>query len=463
MKKIFSQIINSNFLNVIIKAISFIFIILISTPIFAGPKEDLIGYYFFDPIASKKEIEKAYSKLPKEQIKFIVEKNLSEMELTVIQFTDKERIKTIGTNVEKHKYEILKESKKSLTIKYNGNTFEALNEGNKLTLKRPEGNLYFVKVTENDAQTRIVKMNEEKLAQVTSNITEEEITKIKQTLIGYYEIDIPETMKSCEELFVMVPETERAKAKSDFEESLKNSISQFTDKEFLSYTSQKEEKYIYEIIRKDGDIFTVKYGGMLFEIKVEDQKLTLNSLDLTNSQTTKLAKTFTPKMKFVSVKLNEEKAIEKIAKIKEIRDANPPVFWKYDTFEDKMRNAKTYSATVASVNKLNFKFPYNGGSSGYLSLAVGRGFGASLTISKGQFLCDSNSTINVKFDDDKIETFSISQPSDGSTNIVFITPYKDFASKIAKSKRLIIEAGFYQEGSRQLEFNVNGLVGFQEK
>jgi hypothetical protein len=134
--------------------------------------------------------------------------------------------------------------------------------------------------------------------------------------------------------------------------------------------------------------------------------------------------------------------------------------WSYTTSEDKMRNATTQHASITSINALNFEFPYNGGSTTDLTLRKSPKFGndAIITISKGQFSCASDCTISVKFDNGKIEKYSATEPSDGTSNMLFITPYSKFVTKLKKAKHLVVEAEFYNEGVQQIEFEVSGLT-----
>ena len=46
--------------------------------------------------------------------------------------------------------------------------------------------------------------------------------------------------------------------------------------------------------------------------------------------------------------------------------ANTAAKWTYESRRDEMRDTLTESYQSTSLNKLNFKFPYNGGSTGTL-------------------------------------------------------------------------------------------------
>lgn len=134
--------------------------------------------------------------------------------------------------------------------------------------------------------------------------------------------------------------------------------------------------------------------------------------------------------------------------------------WTYSERPDKMRGATTTFAYVGSNNQASFKFPYQGGSRMFLVLrkSARSGSHVALTISPGQFACLLDCSIDVKFDSGKVETVAISGTADGSMTSVFIDASARFLGKLKKSRKVIVEAAFYQEGATQFEFDVAGLV-----
>jgi hypothetical protein len=67
-------------------------------------------------------------------------------------------------------------------------------------------------------------------------------------------------------------------------------------------------------------------------------------------------------------------------------------------------------ASLESDKQLSFGFPYNGGSTGKLTLRISPKYGRDviLEIEKGQFLCSSfdRCAVHVKFDKRPIEPYS---------------------------------------------------------
>ena len=133
--------------------------------------------------------------------------------------------------------------------------------------------------------------------------------------------------------------------------------------------------------------------------------------------------------------------------------------WLYESEEDKMTSKKIKYASVIANELLQFNFPYNGGSTAILNIRKKGGVtDMYLTISKGQF----NSTydggyIRLRFDNNPPKKYSFSPASDASTDVIFINSVNEIISKLKKSKTLIIETEFYNEGIRQIEFGVQGL------
>jgi len=137
-----------------------------------------------------------------------------------------------------------------------------------------------------------------------------------------------------------------------------------------------------------------------------------------------------------------------------------PKTWEYNSSVDEMRNKETKTACIEANELLYFDFPYNGGVSANLCLRKSPKFGNDvyLSVTKGQFLCSFNGcSVTVKFDDGEIQKFSAVEPSDNSSEVIFIQNYKRFSSQIKKANQVIIESEFYHEGIKQMKFNTAGL------
>jgi len=140
--------------------------------------------------------------------------------------------------------------------------------------------------------------------------------------------------------------------------------------------------------------------------------------------------------------------------------AAPQASWTYSRDTDQMRGTVTNYAMLQSTNQLQFDFPYNGGSTGAITLRKkAKSLDVMLAIEHGQFMCHSftNGTVAVKFDDGPVQHYACGEPSDGTSNVIFIEGPRHFVTALKRSHRLIVEAEFFQEGNRQLTFKTAGL------
>jgi len=124
-----------------------------------------------------------------------------------------------------------------------------------------------------------------------------------------------------------------------------------------------------------------------------------------------------------------------------------------------MRGTVEKFARIDSANLLDFKFPYNGGSTATLTLRSDPRLNVILEVNKGQFLCDqySHTSVSVKFDSGAISKFRCNTASDGRSNEIFIEGEGRFLASLRRASKVVIEPEFYQEGRQQIAFNVRGL------
>ncbi|HEY1056951.1 MAG TPA: hypothetical protein VGE24_17525, partial [Emticicia sp.] len=96
----------------------------------------------------------------------------------------------------------------------------------------------------------------------------------------------------------------------------------------------------------------------------------------------------------------------------------------------------------------------NGGSEAYLMIRKKDGStNIALRVSKGQFVSSiRGGSVRLRFDKEPPITISTSESSDGSSDILFLNSESKIISKLKKSTSLIIEAEFFNEGNRIIEF-----------
>ncbi|WP_297334539.1 hypothetical protein [Flavobacterium sp.] len=145
--------------------------------------------------------------------------------------------------------------------------------------------------------------------------------------------------------------------------------------------------------------------------------------------------------------------------------ANAPVVpaskWNYSDEKDKMSGETKYFAFIDADQLLNFEFPYDGGSTASLQIRnEEKSTDVMFLISKGQIVTGNaidGGTTRVKFDDEKPMMVNVSYPSDHSTDVIFLSPTKKIVDKMKTAKKFLIEVEFYDEGIRQIEFDVDKL------
>jgi hypothetical protein len=134
--------------------------------------------------------------------------------------------------------------------------------------------------------------------------------------------------------------------------------------------------------------------------------------------------------------------------------------WNYSEEIDKMDGTKQFFATNTSTNQVEFEFPYDGGSTFDIIVRnINKDNEVLLTVSKGQFITSisGSETLKIKFDENKPENYSYNSASDASTDVIFLNDSEKFIKNIKKSKKVMIEATFFDAGSKIMEFNVEGL------
>ena len=133
--------------------------------------------------------------------------------------------------------------------------------------------------------------------------------------------------------------------------------------------------------------------------------------------------------------------------------------WVYDSPENEM-GEKSVMARIISTNKVNFEFPYNGGSLGSITFRKkGNDLSAMFIITKGQIDFDYDGTYaRIKFDDESPIKWEISQSASSNSEIAFFENEKKLLDKFKKSKKVVVEIGFYQSGNSQFTFNTEGLT-----
>lgn len=135
--------------------------------------------------------------------------------------------------------------------------------------------------------------------------------------------------------------------------------------------------------------------------------------------------------------------------------------WEYSETIDEMSKEKSYHAEIKSPTKVNFDFPYEGGSTFDLEITKGNKVQIiGLHVSKGQFMTSirgDEEEMRIKFDDEQPMNVKYHSPSDGSSDRIYLDSADEIIAKLKTAKKLVIEPEFYQAGTKQIEFNVEGF------
>lgn len=116
-------------------------------------------------------------------------------------------------------------------------------------------------------------------------------------------------------------------------------------------------------------------------------------------------------------------------------------------------------ANVESLNTVNFGFPYEQHAMLQLQKYAEHSLEVLLGVSRGQFTPPNyGQSLPVKFDDGAIQQFPFSVSAD-TPNWIWIGETRRFLGQLRKAKKLKIEAYFWGQGVRVLEFDVHGLRG----
>ena len=141
----------------------------------------------------------------------------------------------------------------------------------------------------------------------------------------------------------------------------------------------------------------------------------------------------------------------------------PKSSWVVDTKNNAMTGKPTKFASIQSSNSLSLAYPYGGENRGHITIRkyAGKPEDVLFSFDEGQSICRSYSTdcrVVVRFDENTPMNFSGQGPSDGSSNVIFLTPAQKFITGSKKSKHIKVSLDVYKNGIQILDFNsVNAL------
>lgn len=134
--------------------------------------------------------------------------------------------------------------------------------------------------------------------------------------------------------------------------------------------------------------------------------------------------------------------------------------WRVEETVDEMTDTKNVLKTLHSENEVEFASPYSGGA--FLDICVKyvqrTGTEVFVKLSKGQlFASEYKGTdfVTVRFDDDAAQKFHVTEPADGSNDILFIDNARGFINRAKTAKSIKMEVPVYREGTPLFTFKVD--------
>jgi hypothetical protein len=132
--------------------------------------------------------------------------------------------------------------------------------------------------------------------------------------------------------------------------------------------------------------------------------------------------------------------------------------WKYEKTVDKT-GSTVYKASITSPTRLQFGFPYTGGSTATLTLRKRDDLTTVyLQITNGQFNRSfQGGKVRIRFDDKPAVVYSYSAAENGRANIIFFDAEQKLVNQLKAARSMVIDVEFYAQGRRQISFRTAGL------
>lgn len=132
--------------------------------------------------------------------------------------------------------------------------------------------------------------------------------------------------------------------------------------------------------------------------------------------------------------------------------------WAYEKKIDK-EGKPVYKASLVASNRLEFAFPYNGGSVATLTIRKREsGTTVYIEVSKGQFNRSfQGGKARIRFDHQSPVAYELIAAENGRANIVFFDAEQKLISQLKAAKEMVIDLDFAGQGVRQIVFKTDGL------
>ena len=133
--------------------------------------------------------------------------------------------------------------------------------------------------------------------------------------------------------------------------------------------------------------------------------------------------------------------------------------WTYENRVEAEGEPITHRASVTSPTRLEFGFPYTGGSTVRLSIREREGDAlVSLHIKNGVFNRSfEGGNVQIRFDNGPPITYPYAAAENGSATVIFLDRTGAIIRKLKSSRSVVTNLDFYNQGNRQFTFNTANL------
>jgi len=133
--------------------------------------------------------------------------------------------------------------------------------------------------------------------------------------------------------------------------------------------------------------------------------------------------------------------------------------WTYENRVESADEPTTHRASLTSPTRLQFGFPYAGGSTVRLGLRERNNDAlVSLHVSNGAFNKSfQGGSVQIRFDGGPPVTYRYEAAENGSATVIFLDQPDAITRKLKSSRTTVVSLDFYNQGKRQLTFRTAGL------
>ena len=133
--------------------------------------------------------------------------------------------------------------------------------------------------------------------------------------------------------------------------------------------------------------------------------------------------------------------------------------WTYENRVEAAGDPVTHRASLTSPTRLQFGFPFTGGSTVRLGLRTRDGDAlVSLHVQNGAFNKSfQGGTVRFRFDGGSAVTYRYAAAENGSATVIFLDRSDALIRKLKASRQLVVDLDFHNQGNRSFTFQTAGL------